>query len=48
MKTIAGRFRAAALIGAAALALAFADGTMAQNQNSNGNQWPYGNPTPRQ
>src|SRR5580658_10233528 len=49
MKTIGGRFRAAALIGAAALALAFAAGTRAQNQNYNGNgdphshdnSWPY-------
>jgi hypothetical protein len=49
MKTIGRRFRAAALIGAAALALAFAAGTRAQNQNSNrngdphssGNTWPY-------
>ena len=41
MKMIGGRFRAAALIGAAALPLAFAAGTRAQNQN-----WPYGNPTP--
>src|SRR5580692_11280782 len=48
MKTIGGRFRAAAPIGAAALALAFAAGTRAQNQNSNGgdlhaqdNNWPY-------
>ncbi len=51
MKTIGGGFRAAALIGGAALALAFAAGTRAQNQdsqgqNSNGNQWPYSNPTP--
>ena len=49
MKTIGRRFRAAALIGAAALALAFAAGTRAQNQNSsrngdphsNDNTWPY-------
>jgi hypothetical protein len=46
MKTIGGRFRAAALIGAAALALAISAGTPAQNQNSQGqnsnsNQWPY-------
>jgi acid phosphatase type 7 len=49
MKTIGGRFRAAALIGAAGLALALAAGTRAQNQNSNGigdphaheNSWPY-------
>ena len=34
MKTNGGKFRAAALIGAAALALAFATGTRAQNQNS--------------
>ena len=51
MKTIAGRVRAAALIGASALALAFAAGAQAQNQNSqgqdfNGNHWPYGSPTP--
>ena len=50
-KTMGGRFRAAALIGAAAWALVFAAGTQAQSQNSrgqnsNGNQWPYGNPTP--
>jgi len=48
---IGGKLRAAALIGAAALALAFAAGTPAQNQNSqgqnsNGNQWPSGDPTP--
>jgi hypothetical protein len=49
MKTIGRRFRAAALIGAAALALAFAAGARAQNQNSNhdgdrhsnDNRWPY-------
>ena len=51
MKTTGEGFRAAALIGAAAMALAFASGTRAQNQNSqgqnpNGNHWPYGNPTP--
>jgi hypothetical protein len=51
MKTIGGRVRAAALMGAAVLALAFGAGTRAQNQdsqgqNSNGNHWPYGNPTP--
>lgn len=51
MKMTGERFGAAALIGAAALALAFAAGTRAQNQNSpgqnpNGNHWPYGNPTP--
>ena len=51
MKTIRATFRAAALIGAAALALTFAPGAQAQNQNSqgqnsNGNQWPYSNPTP--
>jgi acid phosphatase type 7 len=47
MNKIGRRFRAAALIGAAAFALAFAAGTPAQNQNgngnpnSNGNAWPY-------
>jgi acid phosphatase type 7 len=42
MKMIGRRFRAAALIGAAALALAFAAGTRAQNQpHSNDNTWPY-------
>ena len=49
MNTIGRRFRAAALIGAAALALAFAAGARAQNQNSNrngdsnsnDNTWPY-------
>jgi acid phosphatase type 7 len=41
MKMIGERFRAASLIGAAAVILAFAAGTRAQNQN-----WPYGNPTP--
>jgi acid phosphatase type 7 len=45
MKTIRGGFRAAALTGAAALALAFAGGAKAQlwngNQNSNDNTWPY-------
>src|SRR5271170_6609379 len=49
MKTIGGSLRAAALIGAAALALTFAAGTRAQNQNSNGDgdphphdsSWPY-------
>ncbi len=51
MKTIRERFRAAALIGAVALSLAFAAGTRAQNQNSqaqdsDGGHWPYGNPTP--
>ncbi|MGC2332937.1 MAG: metallophosphoesterase [Candidatus Acidiferrales bacterium] len=51
MKTIGGRSRAAALVGAVALVLVFAAGTRAQNQNSqdqnsNSNQWPYGNPTP--
>jgi hypothetical protein len=43
MKTIGRRFRAAALIGAAALALAFAPGTRAQNQNSNHNGDPHSN-----
>jgi hypothetical protein len=43
MKTIGRRFRAAALIGAAALALAFAAGTRAQNQNSNRNGDPHSN-----
>jgi hypothetical protein len=51
MKKIRGRFRAALLMGAAASVLVFAAGTRAQNQNSQGqnsnnNQWPYGNPTP--
>ncbi len=51
MKTIGGRFRAAAFIGAAVLALAFAAGAPAQNQNSqdqdsDGNQWQSGNPSP--
>jgi acid phosphatase type 7 len=41
MKTIGRKFRAAALIGGAALTLAFAVGTRAQNQDSNGNTWPY-------
>jgi acid phosphatase type 7 len=49
MKMNGNGFRAAALIGAAALALAFAGETRAQNQNSNGNwntpsngnTWPY-------
>ncbi|HTZ72991.1 MAG TPA: metallophosphoesterase [Candidatus Aquilonibacter sp.] len=44
MKTIRGKFRAAALMGAAASVLVFAGVATAQNQN--GNQWPYGNPTP--
>src|ERR1700722_14447554 len=35
------RFRAAVLMGATASMLAFATGAMAQNQNSNGNTWPY-------
>ncbi len=43
MKTIGGRVRAAALIGAAALALVFAAGTRAQNQNSNRNEDPHSN-----
>ncbi len=46
MKTIGGKLRAGALIGAAALALTFAAGAPAQNQNSNGDQWPWGDPTP--
>jgi acid phosphatase type 7 len=46
MKTTGGRLRAAALIGAAALALAFAGGTRAQDQNSLGQDWLFGNPTP--
>jgi hypothetical protein len=49
MKTIGRRFRAAALIGAAALALAFAAGARAQNRDSDhegdrhskDNTWPY-------
>jgi hypothetical protein len=43
MKTIGRRFRAAALMGAAALALAFAPGARAQNQNSNRNGDPHSN-----
>jgi len=39
IKTIARRFRAAGLMGAAVSMLAFATGATAQNQNSNGNQW---------
>ncbi|MGA2779343.1 MAG: metallophosphoesterase [Steroidobacteraceae bacterium] len=49
MKTIGTCFRAAALIGAAALALTFASATRAQfaeGPYANGNQWPFGNPTP--
>jgi acid phosphatase type 7 len=53
MNTVGGMFRAAALIGVAGLALAFAAGTRAQNQNSQNqnasnnqnstnSQWPYG------
>src|SRR5271168_3941800 len=43
MKMIGRRFRAAALIGAAALALAFAAGARAQDQNSNRNGDPHSN-----
>ncbi len=43
MKTIRGRSRAAVLIGAV---LAFAAGASAQNQNSDGNQWPNGHSAP--
>jgi acid phosphatase type 7 len=39
MKAIRGRIRAAVLMGTAAAVLAFAAGAMAQNQNSNHNQW---------
>jgi acid phosphatase type 7 len=39
MTTIVGRFRAALFVGAAASVLVFAAGAMAQNQNSNNNQW---------
>ena len=46
MKMIQSRFRAAVLVGAAVSLLAFAVKANAQNQNSNNNQWPYGNPTP--
>jgi acid phosphatase type 7 len=50
MKKIGRRFRAAALLGVAALALVFAVGAQAQSQSSNGNgdphshdsKWPYG------
>jgi acid phosphatase type 7 len=41
MKMIAGRFRAALLMGAAASVLAFAAGAQAQNKNFNDNRWPY-------
>ncbi len=47
MKTIRGRFRAVALMGAAALVLAFVPGASAQNSTSNNypspqdNTWPY-------
>jgi len=41
MKTIQGRFRAAALIAATASLLAFAAGARAQNPRSNDNPWPY-------
>jgi hypothetical protein len=37
------RFRAAVLMGAAALVLVFAGQAKAQNQNSNDSQWPWGN-----
>ena len=43
MKTIRGSFRAAVLIGTAALVLAFAAGAQAQNQNSNRNGDPHSN-----
>jgi acid phosphatase type 7 len=39
MKTIAGRFRAAVLVGAAASVLAFAAGASAQNQSPHYNPW---------
>ena len=39
METIAGKFRAAMLMGAAASVLVA--GAMAQNEHSNGNTWPY-------
>jgi len=41
MKMTRGRFRAAVLMGAAALVLAFAAGAKAQNPRSNDNPWPY-------
>ncbi len=41
MKMFRGRFRAAVLMGAAALVLAFAAGAKAQNPRSNDNAWPY-------
>ena len=44
MKTIRGRFRAAALMGATASVLAFAGGARAQNPNANSN-WPYATPS---
>ena len=47
MKTIRGRFRAAVLMGAAASVLAFAAGAKAQNQNSNGDSWLFGDPAPK-
>ena len=44
MKTSRGRVQGAVLMGAAALVLVSAGGAIAQNQNSNGNQWPWVNP----
>jgi hypothetical protein len=46
MKTIRGRFRAAVLMGAAALVLAFAPGAEAQNPNSDDNPSPQDNTWP--
>jgi acid phosphatase type 7 len=43
MKTILGRFRAAALTGVAVSVLAFSAGATAQNQNSNSLQWSKSN-----
>ncbi len=42
MMAIRGKFRAAVLMGAAALVLAFTAGAQAQNQNPNNNQWSNG------
>jgi acid phosphatase type 7 len=41
MKTMQGRFRAAALMAAAVSVLAFAAGAKAQDPKANGNLWPY-------
>jgi hypothetical protein len=46
METTRRRFRTAAFMAAAASVMVFAAGANAQNQESNSNQWPYGNPTP--